>query len=103
MGGFRRFVIGFVEFLQVLGIILITLFSAITGHFAMPASGVLIGGMDLLGPILGGLVGFTVSASLASLIFLLAEIAANTRKTALVFDSVGRSSNSPGRREPSLR
>ena len=94
MGGFRRFVIGMTEFFQWISIIIVTFASAIVGKtystLAWPNAGTVrfadqsIGSIsEIAGMIIGGIVGFVVSGTVAAFLFILIEIAANTRQTAI--------------------
>jgi hypothetical protein len=86
MGGFRRIVIALANILAIIGIVL----STIGGGFSGAASSQIYGGGGatamVVGFVLGALVGFLVAAILAAFLFLLTEIATNTRQTMLMLE-----------------
>lgn len=93
MNEFRRFIIGLAEGLQVVGIACVTLaFGAIgaaighgmfSGPFVSFAAHRMSSVAELIGFIVGGFVGFTISATAAALLFTLSQIENNTRQADL--------------------
>jgi ABC-type transport system involved in multi-copper enzyme maturation permease subunit len=77
VAGFRRFIINIVEWLLIVFIVLGTIFSAIVGAAAGAQMG---GAMPVVMFLIYGFMGFLSTAVLAAFYFLLAEIAANTRR-----------------------
>jgi hypothetical protein len=98
MRKFRRFIIALVQVLQILSIIVATLGGGWLGWQIQQAmdygsSGIEIAGWpaaEIVVPLLGGIIGLYLSAVGAALVFLLAEIAANTRATAFMLKRDGR-------------
>jgi hypothetical protein len=94
----RRFIITLVQVLQILSIIMATLGGGWLGWQIQRAMdygsyGFAIAGQpaaDIVVPLLGGIIGFFLSAMGAALVFLLVEIAANTRATAFMLKRNGR-------------
>ena len=78
MGGFRRFLIKTAEIMMAIGVIIVTIVSAISGassgYWMMGAAGA------ILGIIIGAVLGFVFTAIVAAYFFLLQEIAENTRR-----------------------
>jgi hypothetical protein len=88
MSEFRRFVIGLVNLLLLLAIVLATIGGAISGGAVLPNLNIgalrpLSGSEPIVGAIGGAIFGFLVSAIPAVFLFLLTEIADNTRQTLL--------------------
>jgi hypothetical protein len=81
MGGFRRFIIKTAEIMMMLFVIVLTLAFAIAAAVGAQEYG---SASAILAFIVGGILGFILSAILAAFFFLLAEIAANTRSEVLV-------------------
>jgi len=77
MAGFRRFIINVVEWLLIVFIVLLTVFSALGGALQGHYLG---GAMPTVLFLIYGFLGFLSSAMLAAFYFLLAEIAENTRR-----------------------
>ena len=92
MRSFRRFVIGLAEVIQIISMIAFTLLCGVVGGAYGTMLGLDFGNLQfanqgatstgaLLGFGAGALVGFTTSATVAAFLFVLAEIAMNTRDT----------------------
>jgi hypothetical protein len=77
MRGFRRFIIRIAEILTILTMVFATISFAISGVFWAAMSGY----SWIVGLVLGAISGFALAAVGAAILFLLIEIAENTRRT----------------------
>ena len=77
MRGFRRFIIRFAEILTILTMAFATISFAISGLFWATMAGY----SWIAGLVLGAISGFALAAVGAAILFLLIEIAENTRRT----------------------
>jgi hypothetical protein len=77
MRGFRRFIIRFAEILTILTMAFATISFAISGLFWATMGGY----SRIAGLVLGAISGFALAAVGAAILFLLIEIAENTRRT----------------------
>jgi hypothetical protein len=109
MGEFRRLVIGLVEILQIFYIIAATVGGAWAGWRIAWLIGLSPYGLqiadrpaaEILFPLIEALIGFFVAATGAALVFMLAEIAANTRTTVLLLEERAGAGRTPSlHREP---
>lgn len=84
MEDFRRFILSVADGIAVLSVIIGTLGAGITGAALGYTTGAFSGngaGLAFFGFLVGGFIGFVTSALASALLFVLAEIAANTRRT----------------------
>jgi hypothetical protein len=96
MGEFRRFIIGLVQALQIVLILGATVGGGLYGWLILQTTGYSPYGWQIAGrpavevlfPLVGASIGFLVSATGAVLIFMLAEISANTRTTAVMLEEL---------------